>query len=188
MPSEQHTDVVPRSDGWADSGPREAQSHPGIHGSYHRYDVIEWSEPSGCEYTADYAKPYCPVGELATADDGSACGMICERIGVEGGSGAWRCPLHGYFRVFDYPAEPERETEQATLLTDGGRVQDTEGTDQPYVGYPFKELEQTHDGLGIDCPDCADQHLVARYLRYGCPNSEETSSPILLYPYECDNA
>jgi hypothetical protein len=125
MSSEQPTAVVPRSDGWADDGPREAQAHPGIHGSWHRYDVIEWFEPSSCEYTADHARPICPVGDLASADDGSACRLICERIGVEGGSGAWRCPHHGYFRVFDYPAERNRGTEQATLLADGGREQHT---------------------------------------------------------------
>lgn len=124
MSCEQETAVIPRSDGWADSGPREAQAHPGIHGSYHRYDVIEWFEPSTSEYTADHARPICPVGELASADDGSACRLICERIGVEGGSGAWRCPHHGYFRVFDYPTEEKRETEQATLLADGGRSTD----------------------------------------------------------------
>lgn len=133
MSCEQETAVIPGSDGWADVGPREAQAHPGIHGSYHRHDVIEWFEPSTCEYTADHARPICPVGELASTDDGSPCRLICERIGVEDGSGAWRCPHHGYFRVFDYPSETERETKQATLLTDGGREQHTEGVIQESV-------------------------------------------------------
>lgn len=119
-------DVIPQSDGWADSGTREAQAHAGIHGTYHRHDVIEWWEPSSCEYTADYEHPVCPVNECASGDDGHECRIICKRIDIEGGSGAWNCAHHGYFRVFDYPAEPERETEQATLLADGGVQQTTE--------------------------------------------------------------
>jgi hypothetical protein len=102
-------------DGWADDGTREAQAHPGIHGTYHRHDVVEWWAPSGCEYTADYEHPICPVNECASGDDGHECRVICKRISVDGGSGAWRCAHHGYFRVFDYPTETEPETEQATL-------------------------------------------------------------------------
>jgi hypothetical protein len=140
MSCERETAVIPRSDGWADGGPREAQAHPGIHGSYHRHDVIEWFEPSTCEYTADHARPICPVGELASADSGSACRLICERIGIEAGSGAWRCPHHGYFRVFGYPAEREQKTEQATLLTDGGQATDAYQRDPR----PVRPLESSH--------------------------------------------
>ncbi|WP_435062369.1 hypothetical protein [Halobaculum sp. EA56] len=108
-------------DGWADSGPREAQAHPGIHGTYYRYGNLEWWHPENL-YDSDYQRPICPVNECATGEP-HECRTIAERIEVENGSGAWLCKLHGHFRVFEYPRDDGTETEQAQLVADGGKEQ-----------------------------------------------------------------
>lgn len=87
---------------------------PDISGSEHSYGVIEWSHSKD----AEYPRPVCPVRQLGSADKPRGCTRTAERITDDEGRGAWACPWHGHFRIFDYPQQTAVESEQTTLLTD----------------------------------------------------------------------
>lgn len=117
---------------------------PDITGSWHNYGFIEWTEP----WEGDYLHPECPVTQLGSADEPVGCWRIAERLTDSEGRGAWRCPWHGHFRVFDYPREQVSESEQTTLVTDGGT--DTE----------------TAENAG-SCQDCGHANFRVRSISEG---------------------
>lgn len=96
---------------------REAVQHPGIGGTWHRHGHLRWWDAPDAETDTiglwdRYERPECPVD--TTAVGGDRCRLICERVTDQDGRGAFRCPHHGVFRVYEWPRE-ERQTDQATL-------------------------------------------------------------------------
>lgn len=150
---EQYTDSDGSGDGALESGMREAVNHPGIDGTWHHYGALEWWDPEQL-YGDDYARPICPVQHCATGED-HECRTICKRVNVDEVikpkfinvdqpvSGAWFCVCHGWFRVYNHPRETAAEPEQAKLVTDGGRVQDGDGTPRTDGGATSKEILET---------------------------------------------
>ena len=136
-----------------ESGMRETVAHPGIDGTWHHYGNIEWWEPDQL-YDSDYARPICPVKHCASGRD-HECRTICTRINPDEQlkpefvetdnpvSGGWFCTHHGWFRIHNYARETESETEQATLLADGG--QSTEGVQRLLPVDTIRRTDRTND-------------------------------------------
>jgi len=93
---------------------RESLLGVDISGTHHHYGQVEWVPPE--RFGDEYERPKCPVAQLGSVDKSVGCPQITHRLTNEDGQGAWLCPWHGVFRVFDYPRD-RLGTEQATFRT-----------------------------------------------------------------------